>query len=119
MTNLQSPPAGRLLAAVVAVLLCACGPAPDSNLQIRNLVATQGTGIEVVSLSWDSNSGATEGYGVFRADAELGPWTALGNTFANEYHDETADPDRHYWYSVEGYSIGGGVIERSAPAEGW
>lgn len=58
------------------------------------------------------------GFDVYRADAEKGPFTKLtkdpivgagtsDETHKYEFHDDSIDPCKGYWYYVEGISTGG------------
>ncbi|MDQ3023722.1 MAG: hypothetical protein M3R04_04940, partial [bacterium] len=61
-----------------------------------------------VRISWDAPAaGPTpEGYDVYRADSEAGPYALLGNTALLTYDDSTVTIDTVYWYKLKSIKTG-------------
>jgi hypothetical protein len=71
--------------------------------------ASDGTSSSAVKVTWNSVAGATS-YQVQRADAQLGPYSAIGTTYGLFLDDHPAVVMQAYWYRVlavgtEGFSL--------------
>ncbi len=94
----------------ILLLLAACVPAftatgisqaQEGESGICAMDAADGTSAAGVTVTW-TGVRSFEGFNVFRAYSESGPWFRIGRTESESHSDESAQPGVKYWYAVCG-----------------
>lgn len=67
-----------------------------------------------VSLTWNPPTGDIEGYRIYRATTNTGPYTLIMNTNVQNYMDTGLTPNTTYYYTVEAYN-GATTSPQTAP----
>jgi len=84
-----------------------------------NGVAASGTGVDMIEVTWNDNSGGTAAFEIERRMAGSGPWLPAGSVPAGStsFIDSSLAADTSYDYRVRAFSAAG-VSDWSAPATG-